>query len=109
MEYPEATHKEDDDNPFPPPRFVNLDDIQPTYANFIHVLQDQYAFHLIFGQINPPIIRTDDDRQKLLQEGLAAKVVSRLVVTPNSLRDFIDYMSVQLERFESSQSTDDPE
>lgn len=108
MEHTEATHEiQNDENSVPPPRFINLDDIQPSYANFIHILQDQYAFHLVFGQIIPPIIRTDEDREKLLEEGLAANVVGRLIVTPNTLRDFINYMTHQLNQFESSQDPDE--
>lgn len=104
MEDETATRKEDlNPTSYPPPRFVNLDAIQPVYANYVHILPDQYAFHLIFSQIAPSVIRTDEDREAVVKDGLAAQVVSRLIVTPSALRDIIAYMSDQLDFFEANQ------
>ncbi len=107
MERDQTTPQDDSElDAFPPPRFVNLGEVQPEYTNYIHVLPDQFAFHVIFAQIIPPVIRNDEDRLALLKEGFSANVVGRLIVTPKALRDFIQVLSFQLEEFEASHETD---
>ncbi len=85
-----------------PPRFrlKGLDELHAEYVNIIQINHDAYGFNLAFGRVAAPFWTSEDERQELMMQELPIQMVSRHVIAPNALRDFIRVMQQQLEAFE---------
>lgn len=99
-----------------PFRLVGIEDFAPDYANFVHLSHDFYSFHVAFSRVVSPIIVTDEDRDRFVQEGWKAQVVSRLVVPAPAFAEMVRIMQQSLETYqqqfggeEGSESQDNEE
>lgn len=79
------------------------------HSNFISNLVIQHTsenFILSFFEVwPPPIIGISEEEKQLKLDSLdevEAKCVSRIVITPGKMRDFIEAMKINLARFEST-------
>lgn len=79
------------------------DDLQSYFVSNIVVQHRTEHFVLSFFEVwPPPLLGKEEDRQKALEEldSIEARCVARLVVTPNTMREFVEVMSDNLEQFE---------
>lgn len=84
---------------------VGLDDVVPAFANLVHANNDSQSFQLIFSQLMPPLLFSPGDRQELFAQGaIPARVVARIVLTPQVLEQTIDVLRTQFERFQAAQA-----
>lgn len=86
------------------------EDLTTNFVSSLVVQHEAEIFILSFFEVWPPPILGETDEEKL--EALSAidyidaKCVSRLVLTPNVMREFIDTMSENLDKFERNRQTE---
>lgn len=70
------------------------EDLKTHFATNIVVQHDPGTFYISFFEMFPPLVIADNDaeRIKILNslDSVDAKCVSRIVVTPDKMREFID-------------------
>ena len=77
----------------------SADGLPALYANHLIVTHGGGSeFHIVFGHLMPPLIlpESPDD----LPDEFVIKPVAKIVVTPQSMKKFIEVMTKNLERFE---------
>lgn len=91
-------------------RFEGGEDIPVLFANHVFVRSSSDGFLVSFAQSHGPYIvnPTPDDIQR---EGVAAKIIARLLIPPTRMREFAAVFDTMLQQFvageeESSSDTD---
>lgn len=72
------------------------------FVNDLVVQHQRDYFILAFSEIQYPLLLSDEERQNALEslKSLPAKAVARLVLTPETMRKFIQAMTKNLEDYE---------
>jgi len=89
-----------------PMEWVVPENIKPEYASDLVVQSLSDVFQIYFFQVNPPfIIGTQEEKLQQLTnlDSVKANCVSRLIVTPSKLEEFIDTMKSQLDKYKSQE------
>ena len=68
-------------------RVVGFDEMEPTYANDIHVAADANTLHFIFTRFLPPPVVTQSDRDRLNEVGFVPNHVVAHVIVPTYLAE----------------------
>ncbi|OGO75509.1 MAG: hypothetical protein A3K41_02515 [Chloroflexi bacterium RIFOXYD12_FULL_57_15] len=77
----------------------SADDLPALYSNHLIVTHGgESEFHIIFGHLTPPLILAESLDE--IPDRLVIKPVAKIVVTPQTMRKFIEAMNKNLERFE---------
>ncbi len=79
-----------------------LDETSLEFANVIQMSHDHYGFHMVLAQLPAPLVLSQEDRLAIIRDGVQARVVGRYFVSPAAVREFIEIMAAQLQRFEAS-------
>jgi len=75
----------------------SADDLPALYSNHILVTHGgESEFHIIFGHLTPPLAVVPED----IPDVFMIKPVAKIVVTPQTMKKFLDVMSRNLEKFE---------
>jgi hypothetical protein len=78
---------------------MNFDETPVQFATGLHVTAEQGAFQLVFWQFLQPIVATPADFEPLREQGFVpARVLTRIVLTPQVLEDAIEALRQQLQR-----------
>ena len=90
--------------------FEGGEEIPIVFANNMFVRHSEDGFLVSFAQSHGPYIvnQTPEDLQR---EGVTSKVIARLLIPPNRMREFVEIFNNMLEQFttgaeESSSDTD---
>ena len=107
------TNDEDDQEvAFTCPVSVRLQDIEShraEYANLIHCNFDRAAFQVVFAQFLQPLILSSEDAKELGERGfIPARPLTRLILTPQMVRETIELLQRQLANFEEQSQVDKP-
>ena len=77
----------------------SADDLPALYANHLFVTHGgETEFHVIFGHLTPPLMIPES--QDEIPDEFVIKPVAKIVVTPATLRKFLDAMESNLKKFE---------
>jgi len=80
------------------------DNIIARFATNIVVQRMENEFKISFFETKPPIILSDEDREKLKKAGtIRADCIGSIIVTPDRLRKFIQTMDKQLSEYNIKQ------
>lgn len=88
-----------------PVRYVGADDVIVTHATHFVLQFDGSDFLLTMGQVEPPIVIGEEDEIKAQLgqiEYAPAKVLARVVLSVQRVRDLRDLMNRQLERIDKN-------
>lgn len=81
------------------------DGLPTLYSNHLIVTHGgESEFHIIFGHLTPPLILAASEDE--LPDHLVIKPVAKIVVTPQTMKKFIDAMAKNLKGFEEKQKED---
>jgi len=91
-------------------RVVGFDEMEPTYANDIHVAADANTLHFIFTRFLPPPVVTESDRDRLNEVGFVPNHVVAHVIVPTYLAEKLldllpDRLGFQRELLTANEST----
>jgi hypothetical protein len=79
--------------------WASADDLPALYSNHLIVTHGgESEFHIVFGHLTPPLVLAEsaDD----IPDQFVIKPIAKIVVTPQTMRKFIEAMTKNLERFE---------
>lgn len=81
----------------------SADDLPALYSNHLLVTHGgESEFHIIFGHLTPPLVITQSPKD--IPDVFSIKPIAKIVVTPQTLKKFIDAMTKNLERFEKRET-----
>jgi hypothetical protein len=85
--------------------WASADDLPALYSNHLLVTHGgESEFHIIFGHLTPPLILAESSKD--IPDEFIIRPIAKIVITPQSMRKFIDAMTKNLERFEERTKED---
>ena len=76
--------------------------LRPAFANDCTVSHSNAEFYITFGQMEPPLILSVDDLERL--ESIESTTVAKLAVTPEFMETLIETLSVNLGKYKEKYS-----
>jgi hypothetical protein len=77
----------------------SADDLPTLYANHLFVTHGgESEFHVVFGHLTPPLVLPESPEE--IPDIFTIRPVAKIVVTPQTMKKFIEAMAKNLERFE---------
>lgn len=81
------------------------EDIPYVYANHIYVThQGGSEFHIMFGHAAPPLLLGKEEDE--LPDSVAIKPVAKIVTSPDAARAFLEVLTENIEKYESTGRSD---
>lgn len=78
----------------------NPDGISPVFVNDMILTHTADEFYLVFSQIEPPVVQTEEQLQKINDIPATNKV--KLILTPNFMEKIVKVMTDNLEKHKKS-------
>ena len=79
------------------------DNITTGFATNIVVQKIDHEFRVSFFELKPDIVLREEDIKKMVRRGtVRADCIASLIITPDRMHKFIEAMTTQLTKYESS-------
>ena len=84
-----------------PIRFTGAEEVPIQHANHVFVTHTEDEFFLTFAQAHPPYLleMSAEEVEQLRKSGLPARVVARLAVSPIKMKEIVDVLSQNYNKF----------
>lgn len=71
------------------------------HANYLFISHTDEGFFITFAQVHPPYLITPskEELEELQKTGLPARVIARLMVSPAKMKEFLDVLNENYEKF----------
>lgn len=80
--------------------------LDAVYANNLYISHSAgLEFHLIFGHMSPPL--TLGKTEEELPDMVEIKPVAKIVISPEAMKNFVEAMVANFDKFEGSQANGD--
>lgn len=89
-----------------PIRIEGANEVPMCYANHVFVTHTLDEFYLTFSQLHPPYFLTEPTKEEVEQlTHVPAKVVTRVAISPNKMKELVDALSENYKKFLEIQET----